>query len=208
MSSPNPSLQSSITAYADSVLREATRLAARMRSGFDADDIASDIVTKFLATPEVLMAQYPDPIQYAGACVGNACIAHDRRQRVQRCEGLRLKDNGDGTKSAGRRWISGDATIGESEESVFGLAEDTGGSFDEWVAERIDASREFQRCTAGLPADRVSEVVAVDGHGHEIKDVAARCGQRRETVSRRVNDTRQRMRQNLTAGRHAKDTPA
>jgi len=203
-----PTLQKVISDYAEQVLRAATRMAIARRRGADADDIGIDIVIKFLAAPEVLMAAYPDPREYARVCFRNACIAHDRRERVQRNEGLRLHDNGDGTKSARRRWISGDATIGESDECVFGLVEDMGGPFDDRIAERIDAEREFLQCTAGLPASWVNEVVAVDGHGLEVKEVALKCGQRRETVSRRVNTTRQRMRQNLTAGRHAKDTPA
>jgi DNA-directed RNA polymerase specialized sigma24 family protein len=208
MSSTHPSLQSAIAIYAEALLREATRRASAKRRGFDADDIASDIAVRFLTTPEVIMAKYPDPCDYARACVHHACIGHDRSQRVQRCEGLRLVDNADGTKSTARRWLSGDATIPESGDPVFSLVEDTIGSFEDRLVERVDAARQFSRCAAGLPAAHVREIMAIDGHEYSVNEVAAACGQRRETVSRRVSKTRKDMRHNGAAGRHAKDTPA
>lgn len=208
MTSTNPALDSTITRYAESVHREATRRAIAMRHGRDADDIAGDIALKFLQAAEFIMASFPDPHDYVRACIRNAGVAHDRAQRVQRCEGVRLVDNSDGTKSAGRRWVSGNATIGESDDELFGLVQDFDGAFEDRLIDRIDAHREFRRCVGDIPHDLVAEVMQVDGYQYGVNEVAARCGKRRETVSRRVNTTRQRMRQNHHAGRHAKDTPA
>lgn len=208
MSSTHQSLESAIARYAEVLLREATRRATFKRRGLDADDIASDIAVKFLKAPEVIMATYPDPAVYARVALQHACVAHDRAQRVQRCEGVRLITKADGVTSTGRSWISGNALITDTDSEVFDLAPDTGGSFEDHLVEGIDATLEFWRRAEGLPPERVREVLDIDGHGYEVAEVAARCGQRRETVSRRVNATRQHLRQTQVAGRPAKDTPA
>lgn len=201
-------LEKATSDYAEQLLRTATRRLNAKRRGADADDIASEIVLKFLATPEVLMAQYPDPQDYLRLCLANACIAHDRKQRAQRSEGVRLRDNGDGTKSASRPWISGDATFGDSDHTLFSTAHCPTVPFEDRVAERIDAHRDFQKCCAGVPAGLVDEAMAVHGHERQINQVAKGLRQRRETVSRRVKATCTQMRQNLPEGRNAKDTPA
>ena len=208
MTRTTTSLEAATARYAESVHRQATKLAVAKRRGPDAFDIASDIAYKFLATPEALMARYPDPMQFVRAAFRNACVAHDRKQRVQRCEGLRLIEHGDGRKSPARQWISGSATIGEGDDEVFAWSTVGGGSFEDTLVDRIDAHMEFERGTAGMPADQVREVLAVDGQGYEVNEIAVLCGQRRETVSRRVNRNRNRLRQNLVEGRHAKGTPA
>ena len=57
----------------------------------------------------------------------------------------------------------------------------------------------LQHCCDGLSPVEVREVWLVDGCGYSVQEVAALCGQRRETVSRRLSHSRNHIRQNRAA---------
>ena len=82
--------------YADRLLREVIRVVTAVRRGFDADDIASNVVEEFLRRPDVIMMKYPDPARFARQRTRHAGISHDRRERAQRAEGVRLTITDDG----------------------------------------------------------------------------------------------------------------
>jgi len=67
------------------------------------------------------------------------------------------------------------------------------------VTDRMVTGALLQRCSEGLSLERFHEVWLVDGCGYTVQEVATMRGQRRETLSRRLSQTRARMRQNSAA---------
>ena len=167
-----------------------------MRKGFDADDIAASVAEDVLTQPEVIMARYPDPAQYARRRTRHAGISYDRNQRVQRGEGVRLYGEPGKPLTPGRRWISGDAPIADGGSNLFSLAEDPHSKFEPAVDERLFAHSLLRTCCRDLSKAAIREVWLVDGCGYSVQEVAAMRGQSRETVSRRLNETRRHIRQN------------
>ena len=65
---------------------------------------------------------------------------------------------------------------------------------DTAVAERMVASAMLREVRDDLTAAEFRELWLVDGCSHSVQEVAAVVGQRRETVSRRLNHTRSQVR--------------
>ncbi len=173
------------------VFREVARLATRTRRPFDADDIAGEVALAVADHPATIMGGYPDPVQYARQRARHAGISFDRRERVQRGEGARLVVGSDGLQEPGRRYESADASHGGG---LLANAIQRGEPLDAIVADRLVTGALLQRACEGLSPVEFRELWLVDGCGYTVQEVAELCGQRRETVSRRLSATRRRVR--------------
>ena len=194
--------------YADRLLREVIRVVTAVRRGFDADDIASNVVEEFLRRPDWIMMKYPDPARFARQRTRHAGISHDRRERAQRGEGVRLTITDDGQVRLRRQVVSGNTAVGESGTELYGLLADPAAQFQGRVAEQVDVRALFRRCCSGVSSSAAHEVWLVDACGWEVGEVAEWCGQARETVSRRINATRRRIRQNHVELLQEQERPA
>ena len=174
------------------VFSEVARLAARTRRPFDADDIAGEVALAVADRPATIMVGYPDPAHYARQRVRHAGISFDRRERVQRGEGARLVVGSDGLQGPGRRYESADAWEGGG--NLLAHATPRVESLDAIVADRLATGALLQRACEGLSPVEFRELWLVDGCGYTVQEVAELCGQRRETVSRRLSATRRRVR--------------
>jgi DNA-directed RNA polymerase specialized sigma24 family protein len=183
-------------AYTLAVYDEVLRIAGAARNGRDVMDIANNVAVTVLESSASIMQRFPRPEEYARACARNAGFSFDRAERVQRCEGVRLRTLADGTKTPGRSWVAGHATVGDGENDVWSVITDPHGWFEADTVERLDAHQQYRACTAGIPEHELREVLEVDGYGRPVSEVAQACGQRRETVSRRINRIRERIREN------------
>lgn len=179
--------------YVLAVFREVARIAARSRSDFDADDIAGDVTLAIVDRSSAIMANYPDPVMYARQRTRHAGISFDRRERTQRGEGARLFAGIDGQLKPGRRVISGNVTGADAGGESHARIADTGTPVDTVVTDRMVTAALLRRCAEGLTVSEFSELQLVDGHGYTVQEVAAMRGQRRETVSRRLSNTRRHM---------------
>jgi len=180
------------------VFREVVRLAAIIRKGFDADDIAASVAEDVLRQPEVIMARYPDPTTYARHRTRHAGISFDRGQRVQRGEGARLFGDSSGKLQPGRRWISGNTSTIEGGADLFSQQTDHASSFEAAADDKLFAHSLLRTCCRDLSLAEIHEVWMVDGCGCTVQEVAAMRGQSRETISRRLNATRRRIHENRT----------
>ena len=187
------SLTSAEEAYVLAVFREVARIAARSRHAFDADDIAGEVALTLVGRPTKVMASYPDPVHYARQRARHAGISFDRRERSQRGEGARLYIGADGQLQPARRYLSTDAVSGDGPLSH---RADQGTLPDIEVTERMVVGALLQRCCDGLSPSDVQVAWLIDGCGYTVQQVAAMRGQRRETLSRRLNKVRKRMQQN------------
>ncbi|MFM8266427.1 MAG: hypothetical protein ACKOA2_00165 [Ilumatobacteraceae bacterium] len=180
------------TQYAVVLFRHVVRLHARRRP-HDADDVAATVVEEFLNhDPETrlsIMAEHPDAAKYAQLVTFRAGIDHDRRQRVQRCEGVRLTPLADGGLTTGRTWTSGDAAPSGG-AALFERVIDDDIPIDDEVTHRLAVSRLADEILCDLDDDDRRLLTRIDGLGHAVNDVAAEIGVRRETLSRRVNRLR------------------
>ena len=173
------------------VFREVARLSARSRKAFDADDIAGDVAMALAKRPADIMAAYPDPVGYARQRASHAGISFDRRERAQRGEGVRLLTDKDGLRHPGRRYVSANGPDGaDLLAAVVGDDTDVEGT----VAERMVVSAMLREACEDLTAAEFRELWLVDGVGHSVQEMAEACGQRRETVSRRLNHSRTQVR--------------
>jgi len=173
------------------VFREVARIASRTRKAFDADDIAGEVALAVARHPSNIMGGYPDPVHYARQRARHAGISFDRSERVQRGEGARLVVGSDGLQAPGRRYESADAS---DRGELLAHAIRCGESIDATVAERLAAVVLLQEACEGLSPVELRELWLVDGYGYTVQEVAELCGQRRETVSRRLSATRRRVR--------------
>ncbi len=113
----------------------------------------------------------------------------------------------DGLLSPGRRYVSGNSTGVDGGDELLSLVADTTAPFEAGIDDQMVASALLQDCFDGLSPVEIQEIWLVDGCGHTVQEVAELRGQRRETVSRRLNNTRRRIRQNRVAMLDQQDTP-
>ena len=205
---PTARFDSSVQEYVVRVMREVMRIIGAVHGQFDADDIAQTISLHVLRNHVVIMAKYPDPAMYARRRLRHAAISFDRNQRAQRGEGVRLFQQADGTKRPGRQYVSGNATGRDGSPALFDNAKGRSYGFEADVDEWIQASETLQRCCHGIPAAHLEEVMLVDGFGYTVLEIASLRGQARETVSRRLNATRRRIRKNRDAMPTEEEFPA
>ena len=185
-------LATAVDRYAVAVCHEVERLVARRRPG-DAHDIAADVVERFLPQAPSIMARYPVPQRYAAVATAHATISFDRRERVQRGEGVRLVVGPDGTLAPRRRYQSGNVALVEGGDEVFAAVPDTAEAVDVAAIDRVYHDDLLQRCLTGVSRHDREVLTLVDGQGWSVQDVARRAGVRRETLSRRMSATRRRV---------------
>lgn len=205
---PTARLDLSIEEYVQRVMREVMRIIGAVHGQFDADDIAQTICLHVYRNCVTIMAKYPDPAVYARRRTKHAAISFDRNQRAQRGEGVRLYEQADGTKRPGRQYVSGNATGRDGAPALFDNAKGRTHGFEADVDEWIQASETLQHCCHGIPAAHLEEVMLVDGCGYTVLEIATMRGQARETVSRRLNATRRRIRKNRDAMPTEEEFPA
>ncbi len=185
-------------AYVMAVFHEVARIATRSRRSFDADDIAGEVALTVTYRPADIMNGYPDPVSYARQRVRHAGISFDRRERVQRGEGVRLYATQDGRRQPGRRYVSANTSGPDGSSDLLARVPDLSEPFEASVTDRMVTAALLQQCCEGLPPAEIREVWLVDGCGYTVQDVADFCGQRRETVSRRLNRSRNHIRRRST----------
>ncbi len=179
-----------VDAYAVELYGHLVRLLGALRPrADDALDIAGEVVTAFLAQPLPIMARYT-PLAYASSRARHGAVDHDRRQRAQRGEGVRLHREPGGGLVPGRRGISGDAVAAGGGECMFATLRDPGEGLEDTVVARRDDLDRLQRALGGVPASERAVLYLVDGMGWSVVEVARARGLRRETVSRRLSRTR------------------
>ena len=176
--------QARIDAYCNAVHREALRLATPRR-GFEADDVAMEVVLEFLLNPEKIMAKHPLPEMFARAATKNTGFDWRRSESIQRGEGARR----------GRQVISWDLFA----ETVKDGSRELGYSVDPAeVALGVVGAQEIlghvdddiQRATLVRTAvfnDRVTEVAMDEDIDHS-------------NVSRRNSQTKKHLRKTLVEG--------
>lgn len=185
--------------YVMAVFGEVARIAARSHRSFDADDIAGEVALAVTSRPAAVMASYPDPVSFARQRARHAGISFDRRERSQRGEGVRLYSGADGQLQPGRRYVSADALGPTGSDGSASRLIDQSPSPEVEVTDRMVAGALLQRCSAGLSPAEFNEVWLVDGCDYTVQEVAALRGQRRETISRRLSQSRRRMQQTAAA---------
>ena len=186
-----------------SAYREIVRVVAR-RPGHEPEEIAGEVVdelyAKGLDALALHVAAHPDPEQWARQRARHACIQHDRDERVQRCQGTRLRRLDDGTVQPMRTIVWGNAPVHGDDGAELGERFDTlalgSTGFEDSLVDRLEATRRLHECTGTIGRRELAEVYRVDGLGDGVHEVARDCNQQRETVSRRVNATRKSIRQN------------
>ena len=174
MDDPAPA-QPEVEAYAAEVQRQVLRRLGRRSdlSRFDADDIASDAVERFLAAPAVVMARYPEAHIYAAACAGSRAEDRRRRERAQRSEGARLVEGADGAHVVARP-VAALSTLLPSHGPT-----ELGGY------DNVDFITDLRAALARLePCDR-QLVVHVELLGYSVTDAAFAVGMSRAHASRR-----------------------
>lgn len=177
------------------LFRAVHAVVARRRSADDAIDIASEVVAVFLVDPERIMAAYPDAEAYARAAVRHATIDFDRRQRAQRGQGARLRALPDGEVTVRRSVVSGDAPGLDGAPTPFdSLADQRAAAVDDQVSAWLDSQGTLAALLEGESPDDRRALFLVDGLGYTVHEVAALGGVRRETMSRRLNAVRRRVR--------------
>ena len=195
MNHPRPIVRrtAAVDDYAVALYREVVRLLARRRRLDDAQDIAAEIAERFLAQPDGTMACFSDPRRYARVAVGHAGIAFDRRQRAQRGEGVRLVRGADGRLAPLRPHRSGNTAAFENRVDLLDTVADRSEPFADLVARDIDNEAMLERCLVGVSAADREVLLLIDGVGYTVRDLAGLIGQRRETMSRRVNRVRRQV---------------
>ena len=142
------------------------------------------------------MARFPNPAQFARGTALYTVISFARSERVQRGKGTQLADLGGGSFAPRRRYLSGNATLANSEFELFDTLVDTSESVADKVARECDIGALLARCLAGVSPIDCELLMLVDGMGYSVKEVATLVGQRRETVSRRITRVRQQVARN------------
>jgi DNA-directed RNA polymerase specialized sigma24 family protein len=181
--------------YVANVQREVVRLAGRVRLGFVADDLAQEIALEVLERPSI-MHSYPNPQVYVRQRLRHAGIQFDRAQRVQRGEGARLFQGADGLRHPGRIVVSGNVSLVDGGGDLYSLVVDAGNELEVLLVDQLAAAGVLRQCLRGLTPTELHDVWMVDACGYTVLEVAELRGQRRETVSRRVNDARRRIQAN------------
>jgi DNA-directed RNA polymerase specialized sigma24 family protein len=167
-------------------------------SSFDADDIAQEIVVRFLADADAVMAAYT-PVAYAAASVADRTEDWRRSQRTQRCEGARTRVDADGSVVVKREVVA----LEEARSSGAGERPGSSRSAEALVTtdvERVGDRLALSGARAGLDPEDRWLLVRIGAEGHTVTEVARMTRRPREHVSRRYNAARRRAAELLMAG--------
>lgn len=181
-------------AYIKHLTRAAARLASRRgRQSFDVDDIVQGVLLRFAADVPRFMRDYT-PEQFAREATAQVAITFDRKERVQRSEGVRLvhvsEDGSDGYFTKARAFASGSEPILDGDGELLDLAMSPGTVVDETVVQSERNHALLRACLQRLTPRQREFLMLVDGYGFTVMEVAARVNLRRETVSRELSRAR------------------
>lgn len=157
-----PSQQAREEAFCAEVHREAFRLASGENRGFDADDVAQQVVVKFLTDTAGNMARFPNGTVFARAATSNTGTDLWRREAVQRCQGA------NGT----RVWLSLNIKDEEYQKRLRLPGEDpadtaVGNIAAQEILGAVDNDRDrLILAQRALNNDRVGEIAADHGVNH------------------------------------------
>ena len=181
-------------AYIKHLTRAATRIASkRGRQPFDVDDIVQGVLLRFAADAHRFMRDYK-PEQFAREATEQVAITFDRKERVQRSEGVRLihvsEDGSDGYFTKARAFASGSEPILEGDGELLDLARSLGTAVDETIVQSERNHALLRACLQQLTPRQREFLMLVDGYGFTVTEVAARADLVRETASRELSGAR------------------
>ena len=177
---------SPVEAYITAVHRELIRLIVRLHGANAPQDVAQNVVESLLGKVHDVMSQYPNPVTYARVSFRHGVIQGDRRDRIQRGQGSRLRSERDGSLAPGRTVVSGDAPGLTDDRCLFDTLVHDVEALDDMVATCIDNSRQLQTLLEHLSTPDRSALFLARGLGHPVTEVAGQFGVRRETMQRRI----------------------
>ena len=193
------------TAYFTELHRHVVRLLSSRP--FEADDVAQTVMVRYWEHRHMLIARYPDPQRFARVVTRHTLISWQRSQRAQRCEGVRLQQQADGSLRPAREWVSGNRTYfspdGSELSEVFDHQASHGTPVEEVVTNRVWAQHHRAVAYRGLTPDDVQLFEMVTLHGFKVSELAAGRGCARETLARKLS----RIRAIVAANRAAAQNP-
>ena len=181
-------------AYIKHLTRAAARIASkRGRQSFDVDDIVQRVLLCFAADVPRFMRDYA-PERFAREATEQVAITFDRKERVQRSEGVRLvhvlENGSDGYFTKARAFASGSEPILDGDGELLDLATSLGTAVDQTVVHSEHDRTMLRACLQQLTPRQRGFLMMVDGYGFTVMEVAARANLRRETVSRELSRAR------------------
>lgn len=182
------------TAYITRLIREVTRIAgAKGRNPFDTDDIVQGVLERFLTDVPRFMRDYT-PKRFAREATSQVAVTFDRKERVQRSEGVRLHHVDDGSPEGyytkARSYASGSEPILDGDGELLDTAADCGEALDDAVVESAHTRAMLGACLQNLSPRQREFLMMVDGYGFTVVEVAELVALRRETVSRELSKAR------------------
>lgn len=178
-----------VEAYA-AALRRAVVQALSHRpplGGVSLDDVAQEVVLKFLENPVRIMATYREPWIYARASAASRLVDLGRRDRAQRGEGSRLVVSAEGARTR-RTVIELDNASEDHHRSISGSVVDS--AFTRPVEDLVIDRLVVDEVLSALSADERWLIECVDVWQYTVTEIAAVIGLSRETVSRRLSSLR------------------
>lgn len=191
-----------VEAYATRLLRSAERLAQHIvKTGDDdRDDIVGIITQRFVENRDHAMDHYT-PERFVRAAARQAGITFQRKERVQRSEGVRLQQIVEHTQGGPigywqkrRTYVSGYSPVLDGDGVLFDSARDRSVDVENTVVEAEYHRKVAQACLSVLSDRDRALLYLVDAQGIPVADVAEQMGLARETVSRLVNAARRKVR--------------
>ncbi len=182
---PGSPLAAEVETYAASLHRSVVHILRRRHRAlgpFARDDVAQDVVLRFLEDPLPVMESYGQPWVYALASLRSRASDFERRERAQRGEGARLVASATACAPDGSRCRSTtDTAVRWS-----GLADRRPP-----VGPGAGARPHGGRADPVVPhRARARVLLGVDGYDYSVAEIAEILCLRRETVSRLLNRVR------------------
>lgn len=176
-----------IEAYAAALRRSVVHALSRRdhAAGFGVDDVAQEVVLRFLEDPCRVMATYHEPWIYARASTSSRAVDLGRRDRAQRGEGSRLVATDDGMRPA-RVAVCLDSVAEGVDHRVDFIGSAPAPSVEDTIVERL-ALDDF---LAVLNDEERWLLDCVGVREYTVTEVAELLGLTRETVSRRLSSVR------------------
>lgn len=165
-----------VDAYCEAFGAEVFRLAKGMLKCNDrAGDVLGLVNLKFSQRVDFYLERYPNPVVFANAVTRRTVVDYLRRDNVQRGAGVRGK----------RRVVSGDATIGDSDLTLFDVEPDRFSLFENDLVGRLDAAYKAAEIRVGIPVEEWDAMSYTVGQGYNDAEAGEILGVARETVNRR-----------------------
>lgn len=187
--SPCPTAGDPDLVFLADVVRTTQRLAARRYGIAAADDIVQAVAEQFWARRATIMRSYT-PEKFAAVAVRSRAEELRRSERIQRAEGARLFEAGDGLKRAGREVVQLEAHL-----AAGGALPHVGGDAAERAVERVTVTEALDELDE---RDR-RLVLLVDGLGLTVAEAAEAVGLSRPYANRLLTRIRAELREAVGA---------